>query len=75
MRILAADIGFGTTDILVFDSEKQMENCPRLVVPSRTQLIAHEIAAATRRGLPAAMVAFRPDAHRMLRPRRSLAAG
>ncbi|MHB9053713.1 MAG: DUF1786 domain-containing protein [Thermoleophilia bacterium] len=55
MKILAADIGYGTADILVFDSEMAIENCPKLVLPSRTQLVARQISEATRQGLPAAM--------------------
>lgn len=50
MRVLAADVGSGTTDILVFDSEIPLENCPQLVIPSQTQRVAAAIAAATAQG-------------------------
>lgn len=52
MRLLAADVGFGTTDILIYDSGQKLENCPKLVVPSRTQQVAARIRAATAEGLP-----------------------
>lgn len=50
MRILAIDVGTGTQDILLFDSTLVIENCPKLVVPSATSIVAAKIAAATRRG-------------------------
>lgn len=36
MKILAFDIGTGTKDILLYDSERKLENCLKLVVPSPT---------------------------------------
>lgn len=54
-RVLAMDIGFGTTDVFIYDSHLSIENCPRLVVPSRTQLVAAEIMKANRAGLAVAM--------------------
>lgn len=47
MRILAIDIGKGTTDILVYDSEHDIENCHKLVVPSGTTKVAAAISRAT----------------------------
>lgn len=55
MRILAADIGYGTTDILVYDSSIPVENCSKLVVPSRTQQVAAAIRGATAAGRAVAM--------------------
>ena len=52
MRVLAIDVGEGTTDILLWDSAAQGENQTHLIVPSATRVVAAEIAAATRRGLP-----------------------
>lgn len=49
MRILTVDIGTGTQDILLFDSERQVENCFKLVMPSPTAAIAERIRAATHR--------------------------
>ena len=46
-RILAADVGLGTADILLTLPGEPLENAVRLVVPSRTQVVAREIAAAT----------------------------
>ena len=50
MRILAADIGTGTQDILLFDSEKEMENSLLMVMPSPTQVIAGKVREATDAG-------------------------
>lgn len=48
MRILAADIGTGTQDILLFDSEKEPENSLLMVMPAPTRIIAEKIRKATR---------------------------
>src|SRR4030042_4351554 len=49
MKILAIDIGAGTEDILLFDSQKKsIENCVKLVVPSPTQIFAAKVKEATR---------------------------
>jgi len=51
MKILAIDIGAGTEDILLFDSQKKnIENCIKLVLPSPTQTFATKVREATRRG-------------------------
>ena len=34
MKILAIDVGTGTEDILLYDSEKEIENSMKLVIPS-----------------------------------------
>jgi uncharacterized protein (DUF1786 family) len=47
MQILATDIGTGTQDILLFDSERAPENCLKLVMPSPTLLVSQQIRAAT----------------------------
>ncbi len=49
MRILAVDVGTGTQDILLYDTDLQPENCFKLVMPSPTMMFAREITAATRR--------------------------
>ena len=45
MKILAIDIGAGTQDILLYDSERQLENCIKLVLPSPSPLLAARIDA------------------------------
>ncbi|MBI4785423.1 MAG: hypothetical protein HY782_00020 [Chloroflexi bacterium] len=50
MRILAIDVGTGTQDILLFDSEVEVENCLQMVMPSPTVLVAQQIKDATARG-------------------------
>jgi len=47
VRVLAVDVGTGTQDILLFDSEVELENCTQMIVPSPTQLVAQQIRAAT----------------------------
>jgi len=50
MQILAVDIGTGTQDVLLFDTDKEPENAPKLVMPSPTRLAAKAIRAATQAG-------------------------
>src|SRR4030088_3577685 len=50
MQILTVDIGTGTQDVLLFDSERQLENCFKRVLPSPTVVIADRIRAATASG-------------------------
>lgn len=38
MKILCIDVGRGTQDILLYDSEKNLENCIQLIIPSRAVL-------------------------------------
>lgn len=47
MQLLVTDIGTGTQDILLFDSERTPENCLKLVMPSPTLLIGQQVRAAT----------------------------
>ncbi len=50
MRILAIDVGTGTQDILLFDSNQSVENAIQLIMPSPTQIAAGRIRRATGRG-------------------------
>jgi uncharacterized protein (DUF1786 family) len=43
MRIFAIDIGAGTQDILLFDSEKKIENCISLVLPTPSKFFAERL--------------------------------
>jgi uncharacterized protein (DUF1786 family) len=47
MRILAVDIGTGTQDILLFDSQQPVENALQLIMPSPTEIAARRVRAAT----------------------------
>lgn len=47
MRILTVDVGTGTQDILLFDTERGVENCFRLVMPSPTLRVADLVRQAT----------------------------
>lgn len=49
-RVLAIDVGLGTADILLTRPGQPLENAVKLVVPSRTQVVAAQIALATHRG-------------------------
>jgi uncharacterized protein (DUF1786 family) len=51
-RVLAVDVGTGTQDILLFESDRQIENCLRLIMPSPTVIVAERIGRATAAGLP-----------------------
>jgi uncharacterized protein (DUF1786 family) len=48
MKILALDIGAGTEDILIYDSEKNIENCIKLVLPAPSRVLAARVREATR---------------------------
>jgi uncharacterized protein (DUF1786 family) len=50
MKILALDIGAGTTDILLFDDKKKIENCIKMVLPSPTKIYEDKVREATRTG-------------------------
>lgn len=47
MQILTVDVGTGTQDILLFDSDRELENCFKLVLPSPTVVAADHIRTAT----------------------------
>ncbi len=47
MQILTVDVGTGTQDVLLFDSERELENCFKLVLPSPTVVAADRIRTAT----------------------------
>ncbi len=46
MQILCNDIGRGTQDILLYDSEQELENCPSLILPSPVALKQHQLEQA-----------------------------
>ena len=48
--MMVIDVGSGTQDILVYQEEKNLENCVKMVVPSRTQIVAAQLRAATEHG-------------------------
>ncbi|HET9493104.1 MAG TPA: DUF1786 family protein [Chloroflexia bacterium] len=47
MRILCIDVGTGTQDILLFDSDVELENCVQMVMPSPTRIVASRVLEAT----------------------------
>ena len=52
MKVLAIDIGAGTSDILVYnDQKKSIENCVKMVLPSPSLVYANRVREATQRGL------------------------
>jgi uncharacterized protein (DUF1786 family) len=55
MRILTIDIGTGTQDILLFDSDGPVENGAQLVMPAPTQIVARKVRAATQACAPIAL--------------------
>ncbi len=48
--VIVIDVGSGTQDILLYQSGRNLENCPKFIVPSRTQTVAAEIRNATAQG-------------------------
>ncbi len=50
IRILTVDVGTGTQDILLFESDKTIENCFQLIMPSPTVILAERIKRATTLG-------------------------
>lgn len=49
-RILAIDVGAGTQDILLWESDRTFENCVQLILPSQTQIVAGRIRRLTEAG-------------------------
>jgi uncharacterized protein (DUF1786 family) len=49
--ILAIDVGSGTQDILVWRQDQNVENCPKMVLPSATTILAAKIDRARTQGL------------------------
>jgi uncharacterized protein (DUF1786 family) len=49
------DVGTGTQDILLFDSEKTIENCIKMVMPAPTVIAARRIQRATEARRPLAL--------------------
>lgn len=50
MRILTVDVGTGTQDIFLYDSDLDIENGYKLVMPSPTMMVNRRLKAATARG-------------------------
>ncbi len=52
MQVLTVDIGTGTQDVFLFDSDLDLENGYKLIVPSPTMMFYRRIHQATRQGRP-----------------------
>lgn len=52
VRVLAVDVGTGTQDILLFESDRTIENCFQMILPSPTVIVAERIIRATAAGQP-----------------------
>jgi len=50
MKILTVDVGTGTQDIYLYNSQLDLENGFKLIVPSPTMMIHRRLREATRRG-------------------------
>lgn len=50
--LIAIDVGGGTQDILVYLPNEAIENCPQMVMPSPTRVVAKKIAQATSQRKP-----------------------
>ena len=45
--LIAIDVGGGTQDVFVYVPGQSFENCPKMVMPSPTRVVAEKIARAT----------------------------
>jgi len=52
MKILTVDVGTGTQDIFLYDSQVHIENGFKLVVPSPTMIVHRQVKAATQSRTP-----------------------
>jgi uncharacterized protein (DUF1786 family) len=52
MKILTVDVGTGTQDIFLYDSQLDIENGFKLVVPSPTMIVHRQVKAATQSHIP-----------------------
>lgn len=52
MKILTVDVGTGTQDIFLYDSQLHIENGFKLVVPSPTMIVHRRVKAATQAQVP-----------------------
>lgn len=50
MRVIALDVGTGTQDLLLYDTNAVLENNAKMVLPSQTVIIANRIKAITDEG-------------------------
>lgn len=50
MKILCVDVGTGTQDILLYDTDRHPENAFKMVVPSPTMIVHRRLQAATQAG-------------------------
>jgi uncharacterized protein (DUF1786 family) len=50
MKVLCVDVGTGTQDILLYDGDREIENCLKMVMPSPTLRVARRVKQATRAG-------------------------
>ena len=48
--ILCLDIGSGTQDVLLYFPDREVENCPKLVLPAPSRVLAERIRSLTARG-------------------------
>ena len=48
--ILCLDIGSGTQDVLLYFPDREIENCPKLVLPAPARVLAERLRAATAAG-------------------------
>lgn len=56
MQLLCIDVGSGTQDILLLETNKTAENAIQLVLPAPTVQVAQEIERATASGIPVILI-------------------
>ncbi len=50
LKALTLDIGTGTQDVLLYESDKNLKNCVKMILPSPTRLVASKMQRATEEG-------------------------
>ncbi len=50
MKILAIDVGSGTQDALYYIDDRELENCPKFILPSPSVFVFNKIKKLTNRG-------------------------
>lgn len=55
MKVVALDVGAGTVDFLLYEDDKSLENCTKMVLPSPHRAYAAKIRMATKKGTPVFM--------------------
>ena len=68
MRVLCVDIGTGTQDIYLYDSQIDIENGFKLVVPAPTMIVRRKLQMATESRKPVFLSGVTMEEDRVIGP-------